>query len=450
MAAQILDAGFENPVQPDNAFERGNGAGDGTLEGSLWTITTGGGITRNISAFQSQGIPAPEGQQHGLIKGTGRFVQTVNGFIVGAEYELSLLTMARQSQSGGTDLEVILDHGLGSEISLIDIPEVTFDSFTEVVSPTFVATKSSYTLTLDSDQNEGTLSGDRTTFFDDVKFRNVQSSFASHSIADGSRIQAEDFDLGPNGIGYFDATTGNSGGEYRTDEDVDIVTTSDTGDGFHVTAIEDGESLEYKASVTAGLYDLDLRVASGTDGGAIRVLVGSQSEGDFTELGTVAVPNTGGSWSTVTLNNADLLNAGNVDLFVRLEMIGGGFDLNWLDFSSVAPKTTRAIQSGNWNNSTTWDNGLPNALSRVIINQGSTVTLDDADHVAEGLVIHGTLNVAESADPRALTSRWIHVNSGGVFEVGSEADRYDEGEFTLTLTGTDVTSDHVVETATER
>lgn len=448
LAAQILEAGFENPVQPENTFERANGAGNGTLEGSLWTIAGGAGITRNFSAFQNGRIPAPEGQQHGLIKGVGSFSQTVSGFVIGAEYELSLLAMARQGQNFGSDLEVVVDQGLSTEISLIDIPEVTFSSFTAVVSPTFVAAKSFYTLTISADSNEGALTGDRTTFFDNVKFRDVQKPFASHAIADGTRIQAEDFDLGPNGIGYFDKTAGNSGGEYRRDEDVDIVTTSDHGGGFHVTAIEDGESLEYKADVTAALYDIDLRVASASDGGAIRILFSSQPEGDFTELGTVAVPNTAGSWSTVTLNNANLLNAGSVDLFVRLEMIGGGFDLNWLEFSSVAAKTTRAVQSGNWNDPTIWDNGLPNALSRVIIDQGTTVTLDADDHMAEGLVIHGTLNVAESADPRALTARWIHVNSGGVFEVGLAADRYDEGEFTLTLTGTDVTADHVVETAT--
>lgn len=47
---------------------------------------------------------------------------------------------------------------------------------------------------------------------------------------------------------------------------------------------------------------------------------------------------------------------------------------------------------------------------------------------------------------KTLTTRWIHVNSGGEFIVGSENDRYDEGTFTLNLTGTDVYSDHVIET----
>ncbi len=166
----LLDGGLEFPVQPDNAFKQAQGAGTGSLIGAQWTISDGAGITRNLSPFQSGNIPAPEGDQHGLIENSGSFQQTVSGFVVGREYSLSLLTMARQYGDGGSDLEVILDLGLASEISLIDIPEVTFSAFTEISSPTFMATKSSYVLTIDSDNDEGNLSGDRTTFFDDVQF----------------------------------------------------------------------------------------------------------------------------------------------------------------------------------------------------------------------------------------------------------------------------------------
>lgn len=211
-AVVVADGGFENPVQPDNAFEQATGTGTGTLAGSQWTINGGAGITRNLSPFQNGGIPAPEGVQHGLIQNNGSFQQTVSGFVVGGEYELSLLTMARQNGGGGSDLEVILDRGLTSEISLIDVPEVTFSAFTEVVSPTFVATKSSYTLTIDSDRNEGALSGNRTTFFDDVSFHSIQTPFVTRTVSNGTRIEAEDFDNGGNGIAYVDTTAGNVGG----------------------------------------------------------------------------------------------------------------------------------------------------------------------------------------------------------------------------------------------
>ncbi|MEO2025088.1 MAG: G8 domain-containing protein [Fuerstiella sp.] len=447
-AVVVADGGFEDPVQPDNAFEQASGTGSGTLVGSQWTITSGAGITRNLSPFQNQKIPAPEGVQHGLIQSGGSFSQTVSGFVIGAEYELSLLTMARQT-GNGNDLAVILDRGLATEMSLIDIPEVTtFGAFTEVVSPTFVATKSSYTLTIHADLNEGTLSGGRTTFFDNVAFHSIQPPFVARTVSDGTRIQAEDFDNGVNGIAYVDTTAGNAGGQYRTGEDVDIEATADAGGGHNVTSIADGESLEYTADVTAGLFDIDVRVAAASAAASIRFLVSDNPDTEFAELGTVEIPDSGGNWTTVTLNNADFLHDGGADRVFRLEMIGGGFDLNWFEFSAVSPKTTRAVQSGDWDDPATWDNGLPNALARVIVNQGSTVTLDGTDHFADEVVVHGVLDVAEDATSRSLTTRWIHVNSSGVFQIGTEADRYDEGDFVLTLTGTDPTADHVIETAT--
>ena len=70
------------------------------------------------------------------------------------------------------------------------------------------------------------------------------------------------------------------------------------------------------------------------------------------------------------------------------------------------------------------------------------VTAGQWHHVA--LTLDADL-VTTSAD-KSLTTRWVHVNSGGLFQVGSLVDRYDSGNCTLTLTGTDVTADHVVET----
>jgi len=168
----IADNGFENPVQPDNDWKQANGVGGGDLSGSAWTITGAAGITRNISAFQDGGIPAPEGDQHALIQNSGSFVQTISGFEVGAEYSLSLLTMARQAANGGTAFDVLLDADLGTQIVLFDIAEVIFSSFTELESPAFVAEKDSYELSIVGSL-EGGLSDRRTTFFDNVWFNQL-------------------------------------------------------------------------------------------------------------------------------------------------------------------------------------------------------------------------------------------------------------------------------------
>ncbi|TWU58484.1 G8 domain protein [Rubripirellula tenax] len=110
---------------------------------------------------------------------------------------------------------------------------------------------------------------------------------------------------------------------------------------------------------------------------------------------------------------------------------------------------TTAVMNGDWFDTQTWDNGvIPSAESRAIIGHGVTVQLNGSHHAAKEVVVLGNLVVPEdvSQPEKTLTTRWIHVNSGGQFIVGTENNRYDEGNFTLNLTGTDVYADHVIET----
>ncbi|WP_160148121.1 GEVED domain-containing protein [Rubripirellula obstinata] len=111
---------------------------------------------------------------------------------------------------------------------------------------------------------------------------------------------------------------------------------------------------------------------------------------------------------------------------------------------------TLAVNSGDWTDASTWSNGVPTESTRAIISQGRTVTLNSTNHVAEEIVVHGQLVAEEGAagsPDKSLTTRWIHVNSGGVFQIGTENNRYDNHDFVLTLTGTNPNADHVVETA---
>ena len=103
-----------------------------------------------------------------------------------------------------------------------------------------------------------------------------------------------------------------------------------------------------------------------------------------------------------------------------------------------------AILDGDWFDPNIWEGGVvPDENERAIISHGITVSLDGEDHVAKELVIHGNLVVPEEADNpyKTLSARWVHINSGGQFIVGSADNRYDEGTFTLELTGTDVYAD---------
>ena len=71
----------------------------------------------------------------------------------------------------------------------------------------------------------------------------------------------------------------------------------------------------------------------------------------------------------------------------------------------------------------------------------SGIVAGEWNHVALTLDATAGSNVDKS-----LSTRWVHVNSGGNFQVGSEDDRYDEGTFTLNLLGTDKDANHVIET----
>src|SRR5437867_707725 len=106
-------------------------------------------------------------------------------------------------------------------------------------------------------------------------------------------IEAEDFDTGGEGIGYHDNVPGNSGGAYRTTEDVDIIASSDAAGGNYVIwNFDTGEWMAYTINVTqSGVYRIDARVSSGLTGSAYHVEIDNVNV-----TGSVPVPNTGG-WS---------------------------------------------------------------------------------------------------------------------------------------------------------
>ncbi len=102
------------------------------------------------------------------------------------------------------------------------------------------------------------------------------------------RVQAEDYDLGGEGVAYHDTTPGNEGRTYRQD-DVDIERI-DTGDATpNVGWIRAGEFLTYTVNVpTAGTYDMNVRVSSNRTGRSFEVYL----DGEAMPRARVAVPKT--------------------------------------------------------------------------------------------------------------------------------------------------------------
>jgi RHS repeat-associated protein len=105
--------------------------------------------------------------------------------------------------------------------------------------------------------------------------------------------EAENFDLGGEGVAYHDNAPGNAGGLYRTDEDVDIFVSNDpSGGAYIVKNFETGEWLNYTISVpTDGNYDFELRVSTHADfpNRAYRLYVDGADAS-----GLVPLPDTGG------------------------------------------------------------------------------------------------------------------------------------------------------------
>jgi endoglucanase len=159
--------------------------------------------------------------------------------------------------------------------------------------------------------------------------------YANNTLSGSLRIQAENFDTGGEGVAYHDTTATNLGGQYRTDEAVDIEITGDTGGGYDVTGTAAGEWLEYTLSVTEpGYYNLALRVAA-TSAGSVQALAGGINGTNLT--GPWTVPATGGAQTWTTISNVVFLTPGQQVL--HLDVLAGGFNLNWLQLSPVTAGT---------------------------------------------------------------------------------------------------------------
>ena len=154
-----------------------------------------------------------------------------------------------------------------------------------------------------------------------------------------TRIQAENFDTGGEGVAYHDTDVANSGGQYRTTEGVDIQATTDTGGGYNVGWIGAGEWLEFTVNVAAaGTYDLRLRSARQPTGtSTLSVLFGGVDK-----TGSLAVPSTGGwqTWADLTKTGVSL-SAGQQ--FMRISLTGGSYNLNWIEITAAPASQTLTV-----------------------------------------------------------------------------------------------------------
>lgn len=146
----------------------------------------------------------------------------------------------------------------------------------------------------------------------------TQSPYTGSPFAVPGTFEAENFDLGGEGVAYHDLGTGNAGGVYRTSEDVDIYTPASgtNASGHAVNNIQTGEWLEYTINAaSAGTYMLQLHVSSQYTTSRFHVEI------DGTDVtGPITVPSTGWWGTFAWYGKAGVsLTAGNHVLRVHAE-----------------------------------------------------------------------------------------------------------------------------------
>lgn len=175
----------------------------------------------------------------------------------------------------------------------------------------------------------------------DAMFRQPFSAeakpYKTNLVSNGSILKAVDYDLGRNGVSYFDNDTanyrtsgkpgiGNRGRCYRNDG-VDIRKDSAEYESYYISDIEDGEWLQFTIDVVKeGVYTVQLNIASDKTSGKISI-----SSGKTSLAKNVPVPNTGSlkNWQTFEIKNI-ALTAGKQAL--RIYADSGGFNLKSLRF----------------------------------------------------------------------------------------------------------------------
>lgn len=159
----------------------------------------------------------------------------------------------------------------------------------------------------------------------------TQAPFKGTPLPIPGRIEAEEYDLGGEGVSYHEADVlGNQGGAADRADGVDIETTTDMDGAYNLGYILNGEWLEYTVNVLAtAKYNLSLRVASS---GATKTLHVEMDGVNIT--GKITVPNTGGwqTWETVAVDNLPL-TAGKHTL--KLVAESDYFNINYMQFDKA-------------------------------------------------------------------------------------------------------------------
>ena len=159
----------------------------------------------------------------------------------------------------------------------------------------------------------------------------VQGWTASGTRTNGRAADA--FTEKRSGVAYRDTTANNEGKQYRTNVGVDIEKSADSGGGYDVGYLKQGEWLDYTVNVTkAGTFNFYARVASPYSGAAFHVEIDGKNV-----TGSIAFTNTGNfqKWSTLRKTGIKIAAGKHIVRVVVDSSAGHKYagNLNWFKFS---------------------------------------------------------------------------------------------------------------------
>lgn len=161
-------------------------------------------------------------------------------------------------------------------------------------------------------------------------------------------IDAVHYNNGGEGISFNDLTTGNSGGKYIRNDNVDIRDCAEG--GFAITSNQTGEWYKYNVNVKAtGIYNIGIRYSTTSTTSQIRIW-----QGDTDLTGIITLPTTAGTnnWRTLTIKGLNLTKGYQT---MKVETVTGDFDFYKMQIeeadNSVTTKTDafETAFSSDWN-----------------------------------------------------------------------------------------------------
>ena len=156
---------------------------------------------------------------------------------------------------------------------------------------------------------------------------NILRSFSRNPYPASLKMEAEACD------DYSDLTVGNSGGTYLQMGDLDVAKCSDLRTGWHVTATQVGEWLQWRDIPLLANTKFQLRYKS-TAASSVNVEVAGSV------IATTPLPSSNGLWSTIDVGNYTW--PANIVRTVRLNILSGSPEINYL--TRVAA-TTNSVSS---------------------------------------------------------------------------------------------------------